>query len=531
MRKILTNLLSNIMRRTLVGAAFLVFASPQAYAACSGPPSGNEGDIIYNSSYHLMQYCNGTAWINMGASANFGTLTTGALCTATSSTQISCTTSPLGVALGGTGTSTAFTQGSIPFASASGVYSQDNAKFFWDDTNYRLGIGTAAPGAGLTVNGTAAFMLGTDYTTTGAQQDVAINTASAIRYNGSNTATFYGIVAGSNGQILNLHNASAYTLTLANQSASETTAANKIITGTGADLAMASNSSVILQYDTTASRWRVIGGSGSGGTLAGLSDVTLTSPASGNLLSYNGSKWVNSTVASAVTAAIAPSFMAKQPSTQSIPATIFTKLTFGAAQFDTNNNWSSSNNRYTPTVAGKYFLEATAGFDGLGSSADAFVVIYKNGSAYAWGTRINVSASGVASNYSTASAIADANGTTDYFEAYVYVNPAASTINDPNRVHFSGGLLAPLASGSVAGTGTANYIPMWSNSTNLTNSALYQNSGNIGIGTTSPAPDVKADINGAAKIAGTGSETCASAADIGKFRYNASKGYFEICSP
>ncbi len=39
--------------------------------------------------------------------------------------------------------------------------------------------------------------------------------------------------------------------------------------------------------------------------------------------------------------------------------------------------------------------------------------------------------------------------------------------------------------------------------------------------------NVKADINGAAKIAGTGSETCASAADIGKMRYNPSAGYFE----
>ena len=55
--------------------------------------------------------------------------------------------------------------------------------------------------------------------------------------------------------------------------------------------------------------------------------------------------------------------------------------------------------------------------------------------------------------------------------------------------------------------------------------------GNVGIGTTNPTSDVKADINGAAQIAGTGSEVCATMADVGKMRFNPSKNYFEICSP
>lgn len=42
---------------------------------------------------------------------------------------------------GGTGTSTQFTAGSVVFAGASGVYSQDNSNLFWDDSNNRLGIG------------------------------------------------------------------------------------------------------------------------------------------------------------------------------------------------------------------------------------------------------------------------------------------------------------------------------------------------------------------------------------------------------
>jgi hypothetical protein len=43
-----------------------------------------------------------------------------------------------------------FTQGSVPFGSATGTLTQDNANFFWDNTNKRLGIG-ATPTATLHV--------------------------------------------------------------------------------------------------------------------------------------------------------------------------------------------------------------------------------------------------------------------------------------------------------------------------------------------------------------------------------------------
>jgi hypothetical protein len=53
-------------------------------------------------------------------------------------------TGTLPVGNGGTGTATTFTTGSIIFAGASGVYSQDNANFNWDDTNNTLGVGRTA---------------------------------------------------------------------------------------------------------------------------------------------------------------------------------------------------------------------------------------------------------------------------------------------------------------------------------------------------------------------------------------------------
>jgi len=54
-------------------------------------------------------------------------------------------TGTLPVSKGGTGTGTAFTQGSALFAGGSGTYSQDASYYFYDATNHRLGLGNAAP--------------------------------------------------------------------------------------------------------------------------------------------------------------------------------------------------------------------------------------------------------------------------------------------------------------------------------------------------------------------------------------------------
>jgi len=56
-----------------------------------------------------------------------------------------------GMAIGGSITSA--TAGSVLFAGTSGVLAQDNANFFWDDTNDRLGLGTASPNSRLHISG------------------------------------------------------------------------------------------------------------------------------------------------------------------------------------------------------------------------------------------------------------------------------------------------------------------------------------------------------------------------------------------
>lgn len=133
------------------------------------------------------------------------------------------------------------------------------------------------------------------------------------------------------------------------------------------------------------------------------SGVVITPDNSGNiLLQYNGQS--------------APAFSAYQSSAQTISTATATKLQFQTERFDTNNNFDSSTNyRFTPTVAGYYQVNANAGTGG--GLAYGYVSIYKNGSEYSRG----VQGSGGAGIISyTVSDLVYLNGSTDYLEIYFY---------------------------------------------------------------------------------------------------------------
>jgi hypothetical protein len=85
----------------------------------------------------------------------------------------------LGVTSGGTGTTTAFTQGSVVFAGAAGVYAQDNASLFFDDATNSLGIRTATPNEALTVSGVVSVGEGVAPTATAAFGKLWANSAVA----------------------------------------------------------------------------------------------------------------------------------------------------------------------------------------------------------------------------------------------------------------------------------------------------------------------------------------------------------------
>jgi hypothetical protein len=101
---------------------------------------------------------------------------------------------------------------------------------------------------------------------------------SSVRLTGSSTQTLTGIANGRDGELLTIINAGTTSATISNESGSSS-ANNRILTGTGASISVAVNSSISLIYDSSASRWRVIGdvaGGASSGANTSLSNIAST---------------------------------------------------------------------------------------------------------------------------------------------------------------------------------------------------------------------------------------------------------------
>jgi hypothetical protein len=79
------------------------------------------------------------------------------------------------------------TQGSILFAGPGGLISQDNANFFWDDANNRLGIGTSTPQGSLDVNGSAIFRGSVSFPSSGGGNYQQVQTAILVTTDNSLT--------------------------------------------------------------------------------------------------------------------------------------------------------------------------------------------------------------------------------------------------------------------------------------------------------------------------------------------------------
>ncbi len=125
-----------------------------------------------------------------------------------------------------------------------------------------------------------------------------------------------------------------------------------------------------------------------------------------------------------------PAFSAYLASTQTVSSGTNTKVAIDTEEFDTANCFSTANNRFTPTVAGYYQFNFQISVRSATNLIRFACYVYKNGSGSAPsknGGDIKFNSSGDNGYKIAGSGLIYANGTTDYFELYAYVETAAGT--------------------------------------------------------------------------------------------------------
>lgn len=124
-----------------------------------------------------------------------------------------------------------------------------------------------------------------------------------------------------------------------------------------------------------------------------------------------------------------PAFSAYANATQSITVNTITKVAINTEIFDTNSNFDSTTNyRFTPTVAGYYQINGTV--RGTGTAVTAVISnLYKNGASYASGAQLSITNPPYALQ-ATFNEIIYLNGSTDYVELYGAIYATSGTTFD-----------------------------------------------------------------------------------------------------
>lgn len=120
--------------------------------------------------------------------------------------------------------------------------------------------------------------------------------------------------------------------------------------------------------------------------------------------------------------AAGPAFSAYASAAQTVSSTVITKVAIDTENFDTNSNFDTTNNRFTPTVEGYYQVSACVTGTGATTMTALLGFIYKNGAAI---RRVGLVNTGfTAGNLSQVSIneVIYMNGTTDYIELWGQIN-------------------------------------------------------------------------------------------------------------
>ena len=149
------------------------------------------------------------------------------------------------------------------------------------------------------------------------------------------------------------------------------------------------------------------------------SGVVVTSDTSGSLAFQSNGTTIMTVASTGVSTQVgSPAFSAYAGSAQSITNSTYTKIQLNTETFDTNNNFDSSTNyRFTPTVAGYYQINANVYLADAGVAGYIISALYKNGSAYKYS--IGYYNASYGNGGAPISDVIYLNGSTDYIEYYV----------------------------------------------------------------------------------------------------------------
>jgi hypothetical protein len=137
------------------------------------------------------------------------------------------------------------------------VFATNNLERLRISNGGNVGIGTIAPDAALVVNGAVAVRRSNVAFANGANTNMNVGDFGFIKITGPTGAfSVTGLTGGVDGRIVTLYNSTAQNMTITNDATS--TAANRILTLTGANIVTVGTGSVTLQYDSHGSRWIVI---------------------------------------------------------------------------------------------------------------------------------------------------------------------------------------------------------------------------------------------------------------------------------
>jgi len=164
---------------------------------------------------------------------------------------------------------------------------------------------------------------------------------------------------------------------------------------------------------------------GSGTLTLGQSGETISVPSGATLDLSNATQ-------TGVGGVMTPSFFARLSATTSVTDGAWTKVVINSEIFDSDSNFDTSNGRFTPTVAGKYFVFGQVmGYANTNNLVYVYSAVYKNGSF------VRYSNIDFDSTYGREASVPfchifDMNGSSDYLELYANVNSANGSTQEVN---------------------------------------------------------------------------------------------------